>query len=408
MKSYFISAVLFLACITAFAQDMIVRRDGSIIQSKVLEIGTSEVKYKKWSNPDGPSYSIAKSDILAINYQNGGKDKFEDEGSPTTQEKSSSQGPILVERAIADNNSELISKYNKSLKFKETPQKIGKPCSAIGVFVFSDMSVLSNEDIEIEFAISKSTSPATGAGGFPIYFKNGEHLVYRYSIKVRNKTDKILYFDLANCTRTNNKMGESYSFFTDESVSVSKGSSSGVGIGIGGLFGNVGLGISGGTQTSVTKSYSQNRIVSIPPHGASIIRDFKLLQIKSGHIEIISRGEELYFGYKNGDAWSGGSWGGTQSQEHGMPWGIVSENEILEYSYENSPLVLDYVFTYSDVLDFSTYTMVKSNLFLKELIGFKNMDGGWLNVKYNSTPNVSRFDGYDENTILGPIIIRKP
>ena len=64
-------AALCVAGSYASAQDLIVKKDGSVIQAKVTKVGTSEVEYKKWSNQDGPQYSIAVADILAINYQNG-------------------------------------------------------------------------------------------------------------------------------------------------------------------------------------------------------------------------------------------------------------------------------------------------------------------------------------------------
>ena len=47
--------VLFAAT-TVYSQDIIVKKDGSTIISKVLEVGTSEIKYKKVSNQDGPTY----------------------------------------------------------------------------------------------------------------------------------------------------------------------------------------------------------------------------------------------------------------------------------------------------------------------------------------------------------------
>ena len=77
MKKVLLFFMLLLAT-SAFAQDVIVKKDGSTILSKVIEIGTSEVKYKKYSNPDGPTYTIAKSEIQAINYENGEKETFTD------------------------------------------------------------------------------------------------------------------------------------------------------------------------------------------------------------------------------------------------------------------------------------------------------------------------------------------
>lgn len=55
----------------SLAQDVIVKQDGSTILSKVMEINNKEIKYKKWSNMEGPIYAISRSEVLSINYQNG-------------------------------------------------------------------------------------------------------------------------------------------------------------------------------------------------------------------------------------------------------------------------------------------------------------------------------------------------
>ena len=49
----------------ALAQDVIVKQDGGTILSKVLEIGTQEIAYKKWNSQDGPVYKIAKDQVLS-------------------------------------------------------------------------------------------------------------------------------------------------------------------------------------------------------------------------------------------------------------------------------------------------------------------------------------------------------
>lgn len=59
------------------AQDIIVKKDGTTIKSKILEVGTSDIKYKKYSNQDGPLYSIDVSDVLVLYYENGDKELFE-------------------------------------------------------------------------------------------------------------------------------------------------------------------------------------------------------------------------------------------------------------------------------------------------------------------------------------------
>lgn len=68
-----LSATLFLLCIAgmAMAQDVIVMKDQSTIMSKVLEITSTEIKYKKWDNQDGPLYSVSRSEVVSINFENG-------------------------------------------------------------------------------------------------------------------------------------------------------------------------------------------------------------------------------------------------------------------------------------------------------------------------------------------------
>jgi hypothetical protein len=59
-----------------FSQDMINTNDGKSISAKVLEIGTTEVKYKNSNNQDGPVYVMNKSDVSSIKYENGTEDVF--------------------------------------------------------------------------------------------------------------------------------------------------------------------------------------------------------------------------------------------------------------------------------------------------------------------------------------------
>lgn len=72
--------ILFLAAMcglsTAVAQDLIFRTDASRIEAKVTEITPAEVRYKRFSNPDGPTYVLPVKDIRYIQYPNGEKEVF--------------------------------------------------------------------------------------------------------------------------------------------------------------------------------------------------------------------------------------------------------------------------------------------------------------------------------------------
>lgn len=59
-----------------FAQDNIVLNNGDEINAKIYEIGSTEIKYKKFNNQDGPIYYKSKDEILYIKYANGEKEMF--------------------------------------------------------------------------------------------------------------------------------------------------------------------------------------------------------------------------------------------------------------------------------------------------------------------------------------------
>ena len=59
--------------LTAAAQDLIVKTDAAKIEAKVIEITPEAVRYKRFSNPDGPTYVLPVAQIHYIQYANGEK-----------------------------------------------------------------------------------------------------------------------------------------------------------------------------------------------------------------------------------------------------------------------------------------------------------------------------------------------
>lgn len=69
--------LIHLSCsIYCISQDVIIFKNGDEVNSKVLEVSTDQIKYKKWGNIDGPSYSLSKNEVFMIKYKNGTKDVF--------------------------------------------------------------------------------------------------------------------------------------------------------------------------------------------------------------------------------------------------------------------------------------------------------------------------------------------
>ena len=56
--------------------DIITLQNGNEIKVKVMEITASEVKYKRFDNLDGPVIVVPKSEVFAINYENGTREVF--------------------------------------------------------------------------------------------------------------------------------------------------------------------------------------------------------------------------------------------------------------------------------------------------------------------------------------------
>jgi len=77
MKKTLLFFLCAMCCATsASAQDTILKRDSSRIEARVTEISPVEVRYKRYSNPDGPTYVLPVSDIVSIRYANGEEERF--------------------------------------------------------------------------------------------------------------------------------------------------------------------------------------------------------------------------------------------------------------------------------------------------------------------------------------------
>ena len=61
-----------------FSQDVITYKNGTEAKVKVMEVTSTEVKFKKEENPDGPVYAELKSKIFMIQFANGSKEVFGD------------------------------------------------------------------------------------------------------------------------------------------------------------------------------------------------------------------------------------------------------------------------------------------------------------------------------------------
>ncbi len=151
MKTNYLLFFAMLAFVTfsvnSYGQDIITLKNGEDVKSKILEVGITEVKYKKFDNLEGPSYTLTKAEIFMIKYQNGTKDVFKTETeiapvptpSKPTQYNGENTGsaPISPEaKKKVDNdlkNYNAQQDYNKNYSLYKSRLRTGIASTAIGV-----------------------------------------------------------------------------------------------------------------------------------------------------------------------------------------------------------------------------------------------------------------------------------
>ncbi len=72
-------SILFVLCFVGenYAQDKIYKKDGSVIEGTVKQVGDKVVTYKRADNPEGPDYTIARNKLKQIEYASGTNDWFD-------------------------------------------------------------------------------------------------------------------------------------------------------------------------------------------------------------------------------------------------------------------------------------------------------------------------------------------
>jgi hypothetical protein len=96
MKNLILVISLFIASFKLNAQDVITLKNGTELNGGVTEVTNDQVKFKK--TKDGPIYSIQKSDVTMITYQNGKVEVITEENSQTNN--SSTQEPNKDEEVL--------------------------------------------------------------------------------------------------------------------------------------------------------------------------------------------------------------------------------------------------------------------------------------------------------------------
>lgn len=66
-----ITTILVIITLAASAQDKIYKKSGDVIEAKVTEVGSNEIKYKIFTDQNGPVYTAQKQQLIKIVYESG-------------------------------------------------------------------------------------------------------------------------------------------------------------------------------------------------------------------------------------------------------------------------------------------------------------------------------------------------
>ena len=369
-----------------YAQDVIVKKDGSTILAKVLTIGETEVEYKKFNRQDGPTYKISVDKLLSINHESDDKETFEATSSKAGKPSDNEEGGNGNIQITSDNlspeaktaNEKAIAAFNTPTEFvtdSKHKDKVGKKRATLSFAVWgaSKNSILANEDVEIDLIIGallreKKSEPDEWGVVNPKKSWIVHNPAVRYTIK--NKTSRPVYIDLGNTFLIS--MQQPTCYYIPSSTTTTQGAQSGASVNIGAVVGALGVGgalgtlaggvnVGGGSSNNTSNTTYSQRVIAVPPMSTKEL-DAQYLFGKADRE--ICKG----FNYRHYTNWDylyyGQIFFPAEPESAEMKYG-----DHYRYTEESSPVNLAFTTCYSFDENFSSSKSLSSYYYLKDLIG---------------------------------------
>ena len=239
------------------------------------------------------------------------------------------------------NNEKIIKRYNR---YHYRPNSLYEMTGPFGsnsftaIFGVNSNSIMSNDDVEVN-VLKKWVDN-------PIYNDKEERY---YFIEIKNKTNQTIYIDKGYSFRIyNNSFKMPY-----YDVSLQSDSCSG------------------------------KRYITIPPHAKRHLTDYLWEKRNSNYAEITEYPEDF-------------EWSPLAARVHK---GFLRYEEARRFTEANSPYHRSFLITYSKDEDFSTYSMLMINFYLRELIGI------YYPELYKDDFSDRRLYGADEYTITNCVTL---
>ena len=356
MKNSYLSLIALFAFVNMQAQDVIVKKDGSTIISKVQEINEDNIKYKKFTNLNGPTYTISISDVMTINYENGEKDTF---GAAASNNTSNNAEQI--------NASVLKAWKDRPLPTYDGESKDKMPHILYCVLRPKDDSSIADSNVELSFK-----------GSTLEYERWGYIIGSKLTVIVKNKSKNTIYVDLANTFIVRGDYSEPY--YVPKANSTTEGTNSGAGV----SFGALGLGVNVGQGTSQynTSTIFSQRILAVPPLSSKELESKIIIPTEGNEY-----GDKLTMKRIRRHRSSPG-----QREPHiyydNLP---TTVGESKQYQENDIPLKISTLLTYSEKEDASNPNTLNTNFYIRQMTGMPNHKGVFFEAmpKYFSSQQLS-------------------
>ena len=378
--------LLIIASLNAHAQDVIVLASGDSVLSKVEEINQTEIKYRKFSNPNGPLYVIDKSTVASITYENGDSDTFNGVAQPAAsvgQEMTATEAvstaeneiPAAIEEANEVTADVMSADTSMPGRGTETPQMTDAEAlstietkatattaatvaTAMGPMIVKDnKAIVASYNVPVRFAAKKQSDRASKYvtwkyGVTENSVLSGEDIdiniefvwsqtCCQYGISIHNKTNSPIYIDRARSV-CNDETSESHTYYSgDDVVSTILGT----------------LKTSGDTLRAAAAARMSNRhILTIEPHGKDYLSMHDEEVTKKDNLltfeqtKVLSHCENLY-------------------KDYGMSQEYIKVGETKEFTEQTTPVRIEYTIYYAKDAAFQTVHTQTFGLYIQQAFG---------------------------------------
>jgi len=111
MKKSILLLLITVISFKAISQDVIIKNDKSELKVKVMELTDDAIKYKKFEMPDGPVYSVKKTEVFMILYNNGTKEYIENKQAGTLMAAQKNSQSLVSNKNQPESDTEDVGKY---------------------------------------------------------------------------------------------------------------------------------------------------------------------------------------------------------------------------------------------------------------------------------------------------------